>query len=910
MKSVLRVAIYCIVLLSFTLASEVNEQSELLNQKGLKAYQDKNYSLALEAFQEALKLFDKTTIDRADAHHNIAECYKRLYQPQKAIIHYHEAITVFQTIAPRSLDLARIYNQLAQLYKTLGRYKKALEYHQQALTLKKSQPYPNQASLATSYNNIASIYRLMGRYTDALGHYQKALKIRESALGQKHLQTAQSYNNIATLYLALGNLDKAQEYNFKALKIRKIHNKLLYHSYHNIARTYQRDHNYTQALKFYHQSIQSNHHHPRLIWESYNNLAQIYIELGNTKEAYRYIQKALSYKGKLFDEQHLNTAILYSTLSSYYYHTQEYAKALKYQQKALDIQRESIGKESIDTINSYHQIAKIHLAMKRYDTALTHSKEAFDIFLLNQKEHYLILDNQQKLHYNNHHNALNLLSDLLHISTEYQKHYPHKAPKLIAKNFQRLLNYKGNINNRENSIAIIHQKITKLKNDIETLKYQKIHLSSLYQTYPSIDDKEASSKLDEEKRRSKKKISKLEIELNRSDRVFKTLLKLQEIDTHTLVSHLKANQLYIDFARTSKHYYIFTLNHKQTITFKRISTQESQALDIAIKEFRAINQKMLRKDKDINQLTSSSKRVLKTIYTLLDRYLHFKNREKYLIISPDALLNFIPFEALFDGNEYLIEHKNISYIPSGRELLRAFYQNHASTRNDMVIFGNPNYNQGNQAPLDYAMNRRVAIGQEMINMRYFKPLLGSLHEIESLSKLYPTSKIYQERNATVKNLLKIKNPKILHIATHGFFLKNSHPNVMQQSGLALAGANDAKLYCDTYGLVTALKLSTLQLSQTDLVVLSACDTGIGKIELSQGVSSLSRAFIQAGAKNVIMSLWSVDDRQTATLMIKFYKHLSQSNDKYIESLRRAKLEMINLHPYYWSGFVLNGVEKR
>jgi len=908
-KSFLTIIIFAF---SFSFASSIDEQRLILSQKGVWAYQDKNYTFALKTFKEALLLYDTQNIDRATLHDNIAECYKCLYQPQKAMKHYHQAIEIYKEIAPRSFDLAALYNQLAQLYKSLGNYQNALKNHQKALELKKVQSNPNQPSIATSYNNIGNVYKLMGRYVDALGYYQKALKIRYEILGKEHLLTAQSYNNIAGLYHALGSFDKALEYHQKALNIRKIKSKKLYHSYHNIARTYQRLGKYAKALEFYHYSIASNSDDTSLLWESYNNLAQIYIELGKNKKAYFNIKKALKYKGSLFEENHINSAILYSTLSKYHHKNKTYKKALRFQQKALKIQLETLGKESIETIYSYHTIAKIYQSMGEDDKALKSIEEAINIFLLNQKEHYLVLDEQQKQQYNKHYNALELLSDLLAISVEYQKKHPQNSYRLIAKNFQRWLNYKGNINHHQNSLSIIYHKINQLKNDIDTLKAEKIYLSTLYQTYLPFDDQEAIIKLNKAKAKSKETISQLEIELNNSYKIFQKLLKLQEVDYRTIASHLKANQLYIDFIQTNENYYIFTLDKQQHITFKALNKKETHELDIAIQSFRVANNKIKNKEPNSTQSQHQIKEILKSIYTILNRYLRFqKIKQEYLIVSADGLLNFLPFEALFDGNNYLIEFKNISYIPSGRELLRALYNETSSFENSkIVIFGNPNYNHSRITASNKSTTRSVSIGQELINLRYFKPLRGTLKELETLNKLYPQSHIYQENNATVANLLKIKNPKIFHIATHGFFLKNSHPNLMQQSGLALTGANDAKLYCDTHGIVTALKLSTLQLSQTDLVVLSACDTGIGKIELAQGVNSLSRAFIQAGAKNVIMSLWSVDDNQTANLMIKFYNHLSKSNKQYIDAFREAKLEMIDLHPYYWSGFIFNGAKRQ
>jgi len=129
---------------------------------------------------------------------------------------------------------------------------------------------------------------------------------------------------------------------------------------------------------------------------------------------------------------------------------------------------------------------------------------------------------------------------------------------------------------------------------------------------------------------------------------------------------------------------------------------------------------------------------------------------------------------------------------------------------------------------------------------------------------------------------------------------------MFQSSLAFVDANLVALKQDYKGIATALSLSTLNLTNTQLVFLSACETGLGTIQTAEGVQGLPKAFIQAGAKNVIMSLWQVDDKATTTLTKYFYQNL-KSGMSYKNALRNAKLKMIDMHPYYWSSFILSGI---
>ena len=124
--------------------------------------------------------------------------------------------------------------------------------------------------------------------------------------------------------------------------------------------------------------------------------------------------------------------------------------------------------------------------------------------------------------------------------------------------------------------------------------------------------------------------------------------------------------------------------------------------------------------------------------------------------------------------------------------------------------------------------------------------------------------------------------------------------------LAFSDANYAILEKNYRGIATALKLSNLSLNNTELVFLSACETGLGTVQTAEGVQGLPKAFIQAGAKNIIMSLWQVDDAKTTILTRYFYENV-KGGMGYKEALREAKLKMIEMHPYYWSGFVFSGI---
>jgi CHAT domain-containing protein len=218
---------------------------------------------------------------------------------------------------------------------------------------------------------------------------------------------------------------------------------------------------------------------------------------------------------------------------------------------------------------------------------------------------------------------------------------------------------------------------------------------------------------------------------------------------------------------------------------------------------------------------------------------------------------------------------------------------------------------------------------------YFSPLPHTAREGDALRALLPGATLLTKREATKAALSQVRSPALLHIATHGFFLKDSKlmpsggrgfravnddpqrmlremeksgvriENPLLRSGLALAGANEHK----DDGILTALEVTGLNLWGTKLVVLSACDTGVGEVKNGDGVHGLRRALVLAGAESQVMSLWAVSDKASRELMVSYYRLLQQGEGRG-EALRQVQLEMLKRvnrrHPYYWASFIQSG----
>jgi CHAT domain-containing protein len=318
-------------------------------------------------------------------------------------------------------------------------------------------------------------------------------------------------------------------------------------------------------------------------------------------------------------------------------------------------------------------------------------------------------------------------------------------------------------------------------------------------------------------------------------------------------------------------------------------------------------------------------------------------------------LNLIPFEVLQgpDGS-YLIEDYTFNYLAAGRDLL-GFGAN--KNRGDKaLIIGDPDFDllaAEKEAALERLKLSTVKGKQtdkRSMDMRglYFQRLPGTREEAETIWKLIGKDQceLFLGKRALEEVLELKRRPRILHLATHGFFLNDMDytylvddamtrgmmemkavcrptgkkfriENPLLRSGIALAGANSALMAGDfdkTGGIVTAERVLGLKLCGTDLVVLSACDTGLGEVLSGEGVFGLRRAFRQAGTKSLAMSMWSVPDKETKELMVEFYKNIHVGKMNRCQALRHAALTEMNTvkhryghtNPFYWGAFVFLG----
>ncbi|TRX01349.1 CHAT domain-containing protein [Flavobacterium gawalongense] len=307
-----------------------------------------------------------------------------------------------------------------------------------------------------------------------------------------------------------------------------------------------------------------------------------------------------------------------------------------------------------------------------------------------------------------------------------------------------------------------------------------------------------------------------------------------------------------------------------------------------------------------------------------------------IYLVTDGVYNSINVESIYNPNnqKYILDYLKVQLIQNVKRITdQKEFDNTTNLR--AALFGNPDFDIASNSTKvnDPILERDVnmTLLSELKTKQKIGYLLGTEKEIQSVNAILKEANwsvdLYSMSNASEDNIKKLNSPDILHIATHGFFNKNSETdkkginisnlindnssdNSYLKSGLLLAGAqntlNEESLDSSNNGILSAEEAKGLDLKKTELVVLSACETGLGDNLVGEGVIGLQRAFMIAGAKSVIMSLWKVDDASAQKLMALFYTNWIKNKMSKSDAFYAAKLEMKKMYPqpYYWAGFVL------
>ncbi|MGD1698603.1 CHAT domain-containing tetratricopeptide repeat protein, partial [Dapis sp. BLCC M229] len=830
-------------------------------------------------------------------------------------------------------------NNLASLYQKQGNYTEALPLYQRSRAIREKALGAGHPEVANSLNNQAELYRVQGKYTEALPLYQKSLAIREKALGADHPDVATSLNNQAELYRVQGNYTEALPLYQRS---RAILEKALgadhpnvAQSLNNLALLYFDQGKYTEALPLYQKSLAIRERalgadHPDIA-QNLNNLASLYQVQGKYTEALPLYQRSKAIFEKALGTDHPNVATSLNNQASLYQVQGKYTEALSLHQRSLAIREKALGADHPLVTTNLYNLAFLYHAQGNTSSAIEYLTQAMEVQETTLTTFLTTGSESQKQA------SMRMLSGTTHQTISLHLQHAPTNPDAANLALTTILRRKGRIlDSTINSLQTIRDNLTpeneKLLDNLATTRTQLAAL--IYNKPENLPPEQYRQQV----ATLKGKAEKLEADLSLASAAFAnttkpvTIERVQKLIPADAVL-VEIMQYYPFDAKANKwkqpHYAAYILH----------STGAPQWIDLGTAA--PINNTVAEFRNNLSQPNSSIQEIARTLDKQVMEPIRQKlGNAKHILLSPDSQLNLIPFAALVDeNNQYLIQNYNITYLTTGRDLIKLDID--FPTKQPPVLVANPEYDTpGNPTSVRLVANNKrshkkptrdlgsILFAPENLT---FGALQGTKAEAEAIAPMLSGVTLLTESNATENAIKQVNAPEILHIATHGFFLEdleevappslgggfntsippapsNKLENPLLRSGLALAGFNPRQSG-DEDGVMTALEIANVSLGGTKLVVLSACDTGVGDINVGEGVYGLRRALSLAGSESQVISLWQVDDFGTKDLMVKYYQRVLNKEGR-SEALRQTQLEILATeeyqHPYYWASFIPSG----
>ncbi|MEA1946267.1 MAG: CHAT domain-containing tetratricopeptide repeat protein [Thermodesulfobacteriota bacterium] len=814
-------------------------------------------------------------------------------------------------------QISKLNQQAVRLYHQ-GRYEEAIQSASQVRDLSLQYLGKDHLDFATSLNNLAEFYRSMGNYTQAEPLLKQAMEITRKALGEDHPDFATSLNNLALLYRSMGNYTQAEPLLKQALEIKR------------------------KAL---------GEDHPDFA-TVLNNLAGLYESMGNYTQAEPLFKQALEIKRKAMGEDHPSFATSLNNLALLYIATNRETEGLQLMEQAASIDDLMIGQ--VFSIGSENQrtayLKKVQMNIKGF------------ISLISQ-------------HLSSSQTAINSAIELV---------LRRKAIGAEALAVQR--------------DAVLGGRYPELKPELKDLINLRMQIAQKTLAGPGqeglAEHQKTLSVWNKQKENSEAELVRQIPEMNLEQ-------KLKQIDRQAIASTLPEGAALIEFVHFDvfdfkavpakgesslkpARYLAFVILAGNPDNVQMIDLGKARFIDKSIARFRdsvtggpediydepmtdqstkpkgvfsRLSGYFKRPEQaetrlDLGVVPEESVQVpdneagVKLRETIFDKLKPALGRCKHLFISPDGELSRVPFEVLpNETGRFLIDDYHISYLGAGRDILRFGTKSTGQPAGSLII-ADPDFDLGLKTSGRLAQKGRPCGRQSRDLDRsslHFGRLPGTHKEGINVSNMLGV-KPWLKENALEAWIKKYRSPRILHFATHGFFIEDQErdpnkemrelvalgapgfaepggmgrlsglnlENPLLRSGLALAGANtwlkgqsppsDAE-----DGLLTAEDVTGLDLLDTELVVLSACETGLGEVRTGEGVFGLRRSFVLAGADTLVMSLWKVPDQQTRELMEEFYSRILTGEPR-AQALKNAQMSIRSKHPhpFYWGAFICQG----
>lgn len=781
------------------------------------------------------------------------------------------------------------------LYTTTGRFGQAETFTAQALELREKQLGKTNMAVAASLNNYAVLHYNLGQYNESEKEFADAIAVIQANKQQDAMAYAIVLNNKAMLFQSMGRYEEAVKFLKEALQlagkleVSKAKNHLKFFS--NLALLYQQMEKYTEAEEIYRGLEKRLDRNKPEFANMLNNVAILAMLMKKEDRVEDMLKRSAEiYKNTLTENSPAYAKVI-SDLGNFYRYKGRYAEAEPLLQKVLQIREQAFGTIHPLYVQSQEDMAILLWKKKDIGKAYPLYHDAMEKTLDFINRYFPPMSEAEKTKY----------WDML--SPRFQRFYNFAVEAgavnkdILSDLFEYRAATKGLLlsSTRKISEAILSGGNAQLINDYTEWIDHKEQLTAFY-AYSKEELKEQNVNLDS----LESNVNRMEKNLSANSKEFANFYFTGKTKVSEMQKELKADEALIEIIRLRNFEQVFT---DQCRYLGLVVTKGNPQPKIV----------MLENGNDLENKYSKTYRLsiknkLNDDQSYAQYWAPFEPEvkgKKRIYVSLDGVYNQLNLYTLKKtGGDYLLNQLDIILVGNPRDLITTNSKGNAAGKKATLI-GFPDYGSG-----------------------VIVQLPGTKVEVDGINKVLKSSG-YQvaeltQKDATETNLKSAKEVSILHIATHGYFLKdvektswpigvhadNAKDNVLLRSGLMLTGASDADkskagLDSSNNGIITSYEAMNLDLKGTNLVVLSACETGLGEIKAGEGVYGLQRAFLVAGAEAIVMSLWKVDDAATQQLMNNFYNNLVKTSDKQ-KAFKQAQQQLMTKfkEPFYWGAFVM------
>ena len=807
---------------------------------------------------------------------------------------------------------------LSGLYVYLGRYTDA-EEQISSLVKEYEKIYGKESGkIVPALINRGRLEYLQGKYAEAEKTAETVKRISDTVFGETSVKTASALLLLGEIQINIGDYNQAINFIQDAIRILEARvgtdhiNVALAQSLLGVARFYNDEDpkNIESIMLSSQKSISDNLgiDNPRYAEVSIN-LARIYIKTGQFNEAIQALETSeqiwVNITGKRGSRRNVNVGKVNVLMGDLYYFRKNYDQAENYYTRARDNFKISLNDQHPEFIKVLSRLGRVYYMKGNPDRA----KQTMEIAIQNYEQfikmYFGSLSEREKAKF------WNTIKPDFEFYNTIAIQYMSKDDSSIGTMYNNALLTKALL---LNSSIKIRERILNSNNEelISEFKDWLAKKEIMTKVLSMSEEDQANANINPAKLSDE--IEALEISLSEKSEDFSNEIEENQVSWQEVRNSLDKNEVAMEMVRFRHFNHEFTDSVVYAVLYvsnDRLVRKPQVILlnngeDLEGKFFRGYKNFITRKFEDPYSYGVYWEPIAKVVGTLSTVYL-----------SPDGVYNKINLEALATGDgKFVIDNSNIVLVSNTKELFlkKNREKNTRNSDSEALMFGDPKFYMTSTA--DPTVTDLPGTEKEVMELRRLLAQNGF------------KSDYFIKDEATEEQVKILNNPSVLHIATHGFFnnaveSNSSQMNISEaeaannpllQTGLIMSGGGDILKqskynYNIDNGILTAYEAMNLNLDKTDLVVLSACETAGGQIEAGEGVFGLQRAFLVAGARTLIMSLFKVDDTATQELMILFYKKWLESGDKR-KAFIEAKKELRNKYPepYYWGSFIMVGLE--